>query len=243
MTPHSLGDSIPELQKTNREIITMSKTDGTNGEQYSPLYYNLLADERLTITHAALYGLIWSLTERGHAECYAGNTRFCDMLNLKTRAVSGLLERLEECGYIKRRYEYEGKKISKRYIRVLSMQQDAHNENQYAMGSKSVCTGTQVSMQQNAELIDNLIDNKIDNKVISKNSYNFLGESYLKGDTPTVDQVIGFYKSTGNGLNCKSNAEYFHAYWTEKDWKRGSKTVQWPKTLNTWIASSKARGR
>jgi hypothetical protein len=228
----------------------MSDSKGTNGEQYSPLFYNLLEDHRLKMTHVALYGFIWSLGSQRSGVSFAGNDHYMKMLNLKSRAVTDLIGHLEACGYVERWYDWEGGKKTRRYLRVLGTHQNADSKDQCAVERNSVCSTAQISMHETADIIDNLIDNKIDNigdespkEVISKNSYNFLGESYLKDETPTVEQVIRFYKSTGNGLNCKSNAEYFHAYWTERDWKRGSKKVQWPKTLNTWIASSKARGK
>lgn len=171
------------------------------------------------------------------------------------RTVSRWIKELDTAGFIsiRKRYKPNSVIVDRRWLTPLvslksTMDKNVLNDDETAdknipndrqkchdMTDKNVLDNIQVNIQDNIQVGEK--------EAISKNSYNFLGESYLKGETPTVDQVIGFYKSTGNGLNCKSNAEYFHAYWTERDWKRGNKKVQWPKTLNTWIAGSKARGK
>ena len=219
------------------------------------------------ISHGAalLYGAAY-LASYSEGRSYRSNASYAEEFGCNTRTITRWVKELADAGFIRvvEIYKPNSVIVDKRYITPLvtlkstidknvpqeSLTVDKNIPNGRQKCSATVDKNSQGNIQGNIQV--NIQDNIQDNiqgetsspkEVISKNSYNFLGRSYLKGEIPTVEQVIEFYKITGNGLNCKSNALYFHAYWTERDWKRGSKKVQWPKTLNTWIASSKARGK
>lgn len=207
---------------------------GTNGEQYSPVFYSLLADERLNTTHAVLYGLVYSLTHRGIIDCYAKNETLCKLLSVQERTMSGLLQKLEDCGYIERRFVYSGKKITKRYIRLGSMLSDAYKDDSACsqMHTQHAIESTH-SMLSDAELIDKGIDKGIDN---------YIGEaSPPKKETkpkvkrfvpPWLDDVIDYC----NLKSYQCDAKAFVDHHSARGWvlSNGKKMVKWQSALSTW---------
>lgn len=231
----------------------MSDSKGTNGEQYSPLFYNLLEDHRLKMTHVALYGFIWSLGSQRSGVSFAGNDHYMKMLNLKSRAVTDLIGHLEGCGYVERWYDWEGGKKTRRYLRVLGTHQNADSKDQCAVERNSVCSTAQISMHETADIIDNLIDNKIDNKGdespkevikakpkkkkvdIDEVKYEH-GIPWKRYEIPTLKQCEEYYVASGNKLSCKTRAKKFFDYWEDREWMRGKeRVISWPKRINTWI--------
>ena len=215
----------------------------TNGEQHSPVFYSLLEDERLTITHAVLYGLVHSLTRRGTQDCYAKNEHFCKLLSVKERTMSGLLEKLEDCGYIERRFVYSGKKITKRYIRLCSMLSDAYKDDLACsqMHTQHAIESTH-SMLSDAELIDKGIYKGIDNymgdkspelpkkKVVSK---------VIRFKEPTLEEVSDYCRKERNNT---IDAQNFIDFYTSKGWKVGNtKMKDWQASVRTWETNDKKR--
>jgi len=207
-------------------------------------------DASISPSARLLYGAIMYAARNPENRGWRTNASYAEQFSKHERSVTAWVSELEEAGYIsiETQLRSNSNQVYRRYItpNVIMGQVDARtNLQKEKQGGKKHQKDLEENYagKNNIKKNNTIIGDESPKEVISKNSYNFLGVTYLRGETPTVDQVIEFYKSTGNGLNCKSNAEYFHAYWTERDWKRGSKKVQWPKTLNTWIASSKARGK
>jgi hypothetical protein len=209
-------------------------------------------DASLSPSARLLYGAIMYAARNPENRGWRTNASYAEQFSKHERSVTTWVSELEEAGYIliDTVLKSSSNEVYRRYItpHVIMGQVDGRTklpkdkegrrkepkdvEENYA-GKNNIKKNNTIGDESPKEAI----------KEKAKDNYSFLGSTYIKDEIPTVEQLIVFYRLTGNGLNCKSNAEYFHAYWLERDWKRGRKSIQWPKTLNTWIKASKSRGR
>jgi hypothetical protein len=212
---------------------------GTNGEQHAKLFHGLVQDDRLTIMHAALYGFIYSLSGRGEAKCYASNDYLCKSLRIKERALCNLLHRLEECGYITRRFKYSGKKITQRSIFITPLSQGGLHEN--ASREELDCIEIQAqpareckhNLHENAELIDKGID-----KLIYKGDKS--PELSKKFKIPTLEEVTDYCRERNNTLD----AQNFIDFYSSKGWLVGkNKMKDWQACIRTWETNDKKRAK
>lgn len=87
-----------------------------------PNYYaiipaNVRYDNSLRANEKLLYGEITALTFKT-GECWASNSYFGKLYSTSPQAISKWVQNLKDRGYIDVSYEYNGKEISKRIIRV-----------------------------------------------------------------------------------------------------------------------------
>lgn len=78
----------------------------------------ILLNQELSLQERFLLSAIKNLS--GDGECFASNPYFAELLGLSKKRVEGLIKRLDDAGYIKRRFTYrEGsKQIERRFIRL-----------------------------------------------------------------------------------------------------------------------------
>lgn len=87
-----------------------------------PNYYSILTaevryDTQLTWFEKIMYAELSALANKT-GECWASNKWFSDAFKQSTRTITRAITRLSERGYIKVSFEYEGKQISKRIVRI-----------------------------------------------------------------------------------------------------------------------------
>ena len=118
-----------------------------------PNYYSILTaevryDSLLTWFERIMYAELSALANKT-GECWASNKWFSDVFKQSTRTITRAITRLSERGYIKVSFEYEGKQISKRIVKI------ALPMDKKVMGS-----------------IDKNVDNPIDKNVRDNNTSN-----------------------------------------------------------------------
>lgn len=89
-----------------------------------PNYYAILPasvryDKRLRASEKLLYGEITALTQKT-GECWASNSYFSELYGVTNQAISKWILDLRECGYIDISYTFNGKKVDKRIIKLIS---------------------------------------------------------------------------------------------------------------------------
>jgi len=87
-----------------------------------PNYYAVIPaevryDEKLKFSEKVLYGEITALTNYS-GECYASNNYFARLYNTTPQAISKWINNLKDQEYIDVDYEYKGKMIEKRVIKL-----------------------------------------------------------------------------------------------------------------------------
>lgn len=93
-----------------------------------PNYYAIIPasiryDNELRANEKLLYGEITALTQKT-GECWASNKYFCELYDVKPNAVATWLRHLKEKKYIEIDYEFKGKEIEKRIIKIGGIQKD-----------------------------------------------------------------------------------------------------------------------
>ena len=93
-----------------------------------PNYYAIIPadvryDNELRANEKLLYGEITALA-KNTGECWANNKYFAELYNVKINAVSTWIKHLKEKQYIEINYEYNGKEIEKRIIKIGIIQKD-----------------------------------------------------------------------------------------------------------------------
>ena len=87
-----------------------------------PNYYaiipaNVRYDNKLSGNEKVMYSEITALSSKS-GECWASNSYFAKLYNVTPQAISIWLGNLQKQGYITIDYEYKGKQITKRTIRL-----------------------------------------------------------------------------------------------------------------------------
>ena len=97
-----------------------------------PNYYaiipaNVRYDSELRANEKLLFGEITALTDK-YGECWANNKYFSELYNVKPNAIATWIRHLKEKGLISIEYEYNGKEITKRIIKIGDIQKDSRGE-------------------------------------------------------------------------------------------------------------------
>lgn len=79
---------------------------------------NLLLDENLTLQEKVILADIVSLNKKG--VCFASNEHFARHIHLSTSRVSSVISSLKKKGYVTIEFNYSGKQITSRTIRVVN---------------------------------------------------------------------------------------------------------------------------
>lgn len=119
-----------------------------------PNYYaiipaNVRYDSELRANEKLLFGEITALTDK-YGECWANNKYFSELYNVKPNAIATWIRHLKEKGLISIEYEYNGKEITKRIIKIGDIQKDSRGGIQ-----KHIKSGIQKGEENNTRYINN----------------------------------------------------------------------------------------
>lgn len=151
-------------------------------------------DNSLRANEKLLYGEITALSKQT-GECWASNKYFCELYNVKPNAIATWIRHLKERKYIDVDYEYIGKEIQKRIIRIGGIQKD----NTYSQKDTGVFTNEYGGYSQKGEEnnTSNINNTSINNKEIYKESIeeiiNYLNnkiDTHYRTTTPKTKQLI-----------------------------------------------------
>lgn len=124
-----------------------------------PNYYaiipaNVRYDKKLSGSEKLMYGEITALTSKS-GECWASNSYFAKLYNVTPQAVSIWIGNLQKNNYITIDYEYTGKQISKRIMRINEI------SNIFKGVSSTTLGGYQKNFKENNTSNNNTSINKI----------------------------------------------------------------------------------
>ena len=181
--------------------------------------------DELTLQEKVMLVEIDSLDDEEHG-CYASNKYFSDFFKLTTQRVSQIINSLSTKGFISITYEYQGKEIERRTLKInrppypeidVSNKFDRYQEN-FKEGIKNIKEGYQENFKDNNTYINNTNNNK---KEINK-------ENFKK---PTLEEVQEYCRERGNTID----AEYFIDYYESKGWLVGkTKMKDWKAAIRLW---------
>lgn len=175
--------------------------------------------DELTLQEKVMLVEIDSLDDEEHG-CYASNKYFSNFFKLTTQRVSQIINSLSDKGFIKISYEYQGKEIDKRTLKInrppypeieVSNKIDTYQENDN--------TGYQEKFKENNTNLNNKENNN--NKLL-------LSKNFKK---PTLEEVQEYCRERGNTID----AEYFIDYYESKGWLVGrTKMKDWKAAIRLW---------
>lgn len=193
--------------------------------------------EELTLQEKVMLVEIDSL-DNEETGCYASNKYFSKFFKLTTQRVSQIINALATKGFISVTYEYQGKEIDKRILKInrppypeveVSNKIDTYQEN-FKGGIKYSKEGYQENFKEN-----NITKNNISNNINKENAKR-------KFSKPTLEEINQYCLERNNGIN----AEAFYDFYESKDWYVGkNKMKDWKACVRTWERreSTKAKPR
>lgn len=159
---------------------------------YAVIPANVRYDENLKANEKLLYGEITALTYKT-GECWASNNYFAKLYKTTPQAISRWILNLKKIGYLEIEYEYSGKEIQKRIIRV-STNIDTYQQKD-DRGINICLEGYQQKVKDNNTSINNTSINtkeiyKEKNKAMIKATINYLNKKTGKAYKPTTPSTI-----------------------------------------------------
>ena len=157
---------------------------------YAVIPANVRYDKDLRPNEKLLYGEITALAKKT-GECWASNKYFGDLYDVQPNAVATWIRHLKEKNYIDIDYEYSGKEITKRIIKIGGIQKDTTSYSKRYEGGiqKDSGGGIQKGEENNINSINNI---NINNKEIYKESFEEIWELYpnKKGKTNSYKDFV-----------------------------------------------------
>ena len=146
-------------------------------------------DNTLRPNEKLLYGEITALAYKT-GECWASNKYFCELYDVKPNAVATWIRHLKEKEYIKVDYEYKGKEIEKRVIRIGGIQKDnTYSQKDMGVFTKRYEGGIQKGEENNTSINTTSINTK---KKYIKEKYGTYGRVKL-----TIDEYLRLVNEFG----------------------------------------------
>jgi len=142
--------------------------------------FQLIEDSRLTPIDRILYGVIYWLEHLKDGKCTAGNKALQETCQAKSiGTIQNCLNNLEDCGYIKRLYKDDKKKIRKEIKCVIAFKRVSLNNDKVSSNND-----TQVSSNNDTY-------NKINNNIINNNNISSKELTAKAGTTPfSIGEII-----------------------------------------------------
>lgn len=198
-----------------------------------PNYYAIIPadvryDNSLRANEKLLYGEITALSKQT-GECWASNKYFCELYNVKPNAIATWIRHLKEKKYIDVDYEYIGKEIQKRIIRIGGIQKD----NTYSQKNMGVFTNeyegySQKGEENNTSSINNTsINNK---KEIYKEKFEIFYKEYPK-HVKRAEVEKWFFKNEPDDELFNTIMEQLKKFKKTKEWK-DPQYIPYP---STWL--------
>lgn len=127
---------------------------------YAVIPANVRYDATLRANEKLLYGEITALAQKT-GECWASNKYFSELYEVKPNAIATWIRHLKEREYIIVDYEYKGKEIDKRVIKIGGIQKD----NTYSQKDRGVFTKEYGGIIQKGEENNTSINNTSNNNI------------------------------------------------------------------------------
>lgn len=155
--------------------------------------------------------------------CWASNKYFGEFFKISKGRCSQIINSLEQKGFILIKYEYEGKEIKSRTIRVVKKLNRVFNKS--LGGSKYIKGGC--------------LENDKDNNTITNNTTN---NKTTKGrfKKPLISDISNYIEERGNLIN----ANKFFDYYESNGWKVGKNKMKcWKAAVRNWENMRKDKGQ
>ncbi len=177
---------------------------------YAVIPANVRYDNDLRANEKLLFGEITALAQKT-GECWANNKYFSELYEVQPNAIATWIRHLKEKEYILVDYEYSGREITKRIIKIGGIQKDNTSY------SKRYKGGIQKGEENNTS---------INNTSIKKEIY-----KEKKFKKPTLEEVKEYCKERNNNVN----AEQFIDFYESNGWKVGKNSMKdWKASVRTW---------
>lgn len=174
---------------------------------YAVIPANVRYDNDLRANEKLLYGEITALAQKT-GECWANNKYFSELYEVQPNAIATWIRHLKEKEYILVDYEYSGREIAKRIIKIGGIQKDNTSY------SKRYKGGIQKGEENNTSI------NNTSKKEIYK-------------ERPTLEEVRDYCINVRH-----NNVDYqkFYDYFNEGNWidSKGNKVRNWKQKIITW---------
>lgn len=174
---------------------------------YAVIPANVRYDNDLRANEKLLYGEITALAQKT-GECWANNKYFSELYEVQPNAIATWIRHLKEKEYILVDYEYSGREIAKRIIKIGGIQKDNTSY------SKRYKGGIQKGEENNTSI------NNTSKKEIYK-------------ERPTIEEVRDYCINVRH-----NNVDYqkFYDYFNEGNWidSKGNKVKNWKQKVITW---------
>jgi len=155
--------------------------------------------------------------------CWASNKYFGEFFKISKGRCSQIINSLEQKGFILIKYEYEGKEIKSRTIRVVKKLNRVFNKS--LGGSKYIKGG--------------YLENDKDNNTITNNTTN---NKTTKGrfKKPLISDISNYIEERGNLID----ANKFYDYYESNGWKVGKNKMKcWKAAVRNWENMRKDKGQ
>ena len=174
---------------------------------YAVIPANVRYDNDLRANEKLLYGEITALAQKT-GECWANNKYFSELYEVQPNAIATWIRHLKEKEYILVDYEYSGREIAKRIIKIGGIQKDNTSY------SKRYKGGIQKGEENNTSI------NNTSKKEIYK-------------ERPPLEEVRDYCINVRH-----NNVDYqkFYDYFNEGNWidSKGNKVRNWKQKIITW---------
>ena len=181
---------------------------------YAVIPANVRYDATLRANEKLLYGEITALAQKT-VECWASNKYFSELYEVKPNAIATWIRHLKEREYIIVDYEYKGKEIDKRVIKIGGIQKD----NTYSQKDRGVFTKEYGGIIQKGEENNTSINNTSKKEIYK--------------ERPTIEEVRDYCINVRH-----NNVDYqkFYDYFNEGNWidSKGNKVRNWKQKIITW---------
>ena len=159
----------------------------------------------------------------GEFGCYASNKHFENMFGQAGPNISRTIKKLEEKGWIKISYEFKGKEVEKRIIKVQRPPYPDRyykNDNRCYQNDNGVLSKSSEGYYQNDKDRITISDKQLDNNISSK-----------KFKKPTLEDVRKYCNERNNSVD----PERFIDFYESKGWKVGKVPMRdWKASIRTW---------
>ena len=178
-----------------------------------PNYYAIIPaevryDENLKANEKLMYGEITALTYKT-GECWASNNYFARLYKTTPQAISKWILNLSKYGYLSIDYEYEGKMIKKRILKV----------------STNIDRGINKYLEGYQQKIK---ENNTSNNITSIKKEIYKEKKFKK---PTLEEVKEYCLERKNNVD----VELFINYYESNGWKVGKNSMKdWKACVRTW---------
>lgn len=160
-----------------------------------PNYYAIIPaevryDNTLRPNEKLLYGEITALAQKT-GECWASNKYFSDLYGVKDNAVATWIRHLKEKKYILIDYEYKGKEIQKRIIKIGGIQKDStYSQKDRGVFTKRYEGGIQKGEENNTSINNTSINNIYIVEQVIKHLNEITNSNYKSTTRTTRDKII-----------------------------------------------------